>query len=115
MRIKKATIKEDENAAECVCAIDGRPIVQGPQFSGPYHQLLFHVTRRAQELVLPDAAFREMRQARWSPQDSNSFRKPACCPSLDYLADQLILRQTHGDAVESWTTLSAALTDRMAV
>src|SRR5208282_2098719 len=79
MRIKKATIKEDENAAECVCAIDGRPIVQGPQFSGPYHQLLFHVTRRAQELVLPDAAFREMRQARWSPQDSNSFRKPACC------------------------------------
>src|SRR5262249_26077833 len=35
--------------------------------------------------------------------------------ALDYLADQLVLRESHGDAIEGRTTLPAALTDGMAV
>src|SRR6266478_2395068 len=35
--------------------------------------------------------------------------------ALDHLADELVLRQSHGNAVQSRTTLSAALAKRMAV
>lgn len=34
-------------------------------------------------------------------------------PPLDHLADKLVLRKTHSDTVQSWTSLRPTLTKRM--
>ena len=35
--------------------------------------------------------------------------------SLNHLADELVLREPHGNVVERWTSLSPELTERMAI
>jgi hypothetical protein len=36
-------------------------------------------------------------------------------PSLNHLADELVLREPHCNAVERWTSLPAKFTERMAI
>src|SRR4029077_13474985 len=54
----------------------------------------------------------ERRGFRWTQVFSVSWHVAA---TLNHLADQLILRKPHGDAVECWTSLSAKFTERMAI